>query len=202
MCSEPALPSARPMRLAAWALLCVGLLTATGATAAPAVPELRARIADALVVPAPARAVPYRWDHEPAILALYFGADWCAPCHAFVPELRRVRDALQAAGADTEVVYVSLDTSERAMHRYMRQQAMPWPAIDHRRLQALPALTALGGIAPPNLVLIDRDGTLLASGWDGRSRLGLQPVLETWRRAVADEAAGDALSLLSQGDPR
>ena len=156
---------------------------------APPDPSLRPAIADALVRPDGARFVPDRWHHEPAIVALYFGADWCAPCHAFVPTLREVRDTLRAAGADTEVVYVSLDARESDMRRYMRLQAMPWPAIDHRRLRALPAIRALGGMAPPNLVLVDRDGRVRASAWRGRQRTGLQAVLQQWTEHVAPAQA-------------
>lgn len=145
---------------------------------------LRESIADALVRPETRRFVTYRWEREPDILALYFGAEWCAPCHAFVPELKRVHAALEQAGADTEVVYVSLDESEREMRRYMRAQDMPWPAIDHRRLPAMPAVRALGGIAPPNLVLLDRDGNVLASGWHERRYTGLAPVLRSWVERV------------------
>lgn len=148
---------------------------------------MRDAIANALVVPGEQRSETYRWPREPRIVALYFGADWCAPCHAFVPELERVHAALRATGADTEVVYVSLDTSESEMRRYMRRQSMPWPAIDYRRLKALPAIRALGGPAPPNLVLLDRDGTVIASGWQGRRYTGLRPVLAAWVGALSDE---------------
>lgn len=143
-------------------------------------PTLRDQIAANLVVPAEQRFAGTRWDHPPEIVALYFGAAWCGPCHAFTPELKAIRAALQQAGADTEVVYVSLDESEGEMRRYMRAQQMPWPGIDYRRLAHLPAIRRLGGLAPPNLVLVDRQGTVLASGWEGRRYRGLQPVLQEW----------------------
>lgn len=151
-------------------------------------PGLREDIADALVRPQGPRFAAYRWPREPEIVALYYGAGWCAPCHAFVPELRAVYDALRAAGADTEVVYVGLDASEREMHRYMTRQAMPWPAIDHRRVERMPGLRALGGMAPPNLVLLDREGRVLASGWAGRRYAGLAPVLCAWVERVGGNA--------------
>lgn len=167
---------------AATSLGCVVVLCALAWSAPLAAQQtdLRESIAGALVRPDQHRFVSDRWTHEPEIMVLYYGADWCAPCHAFVPELRRVRDALRAGGADTEVVFVSLDESTRDMHRYMRRQQMPWPAIDHRRLPALPAIRRLGGVAPPALVVIDRDGRVLDSAWDGRRYRGLQPVLATW----------------------
>src|SRR5690606_9494105 len=74
---------------------------------------------------------------------------------------------------------------EATMNRYMRHQQMPWPAIDHRRMRTLPRVRALAGPAPPNLVLVDRSGRVLASGWEGRRRTGLQPVLEAWLQFVA-----------------
>jgi len=135
------------------------------------------------------RLIPYTWEQEPDIIALYFGADWCAPCHAFTPQLREVYTALRNTGANTEVVYVSLDTTESDMRRYMRQSAMPWPAIPPRRLRTLPAIHALAGTAPPNLVLIDRAGNILASGWKGRRYLGLQSVLQVWTQQFIPAAA-------------
>lgn len=153
---------------------------------------LRAAIAGALVLPTERRFVGYRWEREPDVVALYFGAHWCGPCHAFVPELVRFRSLLKQAGAHTEVVYVSLDESESEMRRSMRVQRMPWPAIDFRRLRALPEVKRLGGTAPPNLVLVGRDGEVLANGWDGRRYAGLKPVLEAWLAATSRPATQDS----------
>ena len=74
---------------------------------------------------------------------------------------------------------------------------MPWPAIDHRRLRTLPQVRALGGPAPPALVLLDRDGKVLASAWDGRRYLGLQPVLQAWATAAVAAVHSDQ----GKGDP-
>lgn len=188
----------RRHRLTWLSLVLLPLSLAEAGERAPADPSLRAGIASALVRADGAHFVPYHWTNEPQIVALYFGADWCGPCHAFVPTLREVRGALQAAGAETEVVYVSLDTSASEMRRYMRRQSMPWPAIDHRRLRQLPAIRALGGMAPPNLVLIDREGRVLASAWDGRRYIGLQAVLQRWRDAfqTPPAAQGDMATRL------
>jgi thiol-disulfide isomerase/thioredoxin len=187
----PATTSERRRRLPR-ASACLGLLLAWlaatwGAGQAhppPAGPALRQAIAFHLVRPEGAGFVRERWTREPDIVALYFGAGWCGPCHAFVPVLRRTRDALREAGADTEVVYVSLDATASDMRHYMRRQEMPWPAIDHRRLRHLPAIQALAGPAPPNLVLVDREGKVLAGGWEGHRFRGLQPVLDAWGRAL------------------
>jgi len=160
--------------------LLVGLLYSSSITASNTVTELRSLINTALVCPEGARLRACPWENEPEIIALYFGAHWCAPCHAFTPKLRQIRQHLRDAGINTEVVYVSQDSSDADMRRYMRQSTMPWPGISPRRLRTLAAVQALAGAAPPNLVLIDRDGQVIANGWEGRRYLGLQSVLQQW----------------------
>lgn len=168
-------------------LLCAGSVLLAAPVAAE---NLHAQVSASLMRPEARSLRPMQWSPPPQLIALYFGADWCAPCHAFVPTLRSVRDALREAGADTEVVYVSQDESEAALRRYMRHQDMPWPVLDPRRAARMPVLQALAGPAPPNLVLIDAEGRVLANGWHGRRYEGLQPVLKLWRaRACAQEQA-------------
>ena len=166
------------------AILLSLLLPLGGVAAAPSDAVARQHISASLVRPEAERMRPYRWQREPEFVLLYFGADWCAACHALSPELIQLRTALRQAGADTEVVYVSLDESEAQMRRYMRRQNMPWPALDRRRAKGIPGLRRLQGIAPPNVVLLDRQGRPLASAWQGRYYLGPQVVMRRWVEAV------------------
>lgn len=181
------------------ALLIVATVAAGEARAQES--SLRASITNSLVVPTEERFEAFRWEREPRFLALYFGAEWCPPCHAFLPDLKRFHAALREAGADTEVVYVSLDSSQAEMRRYMRRHSMPWPAIDYRRLKTLSAIRALAGLAPPNLVLLDRDGSVLANGWRGRRYQGLQPVLTAWLAAVSQEPPQSSLQAKKPATP-
>ena len=151
-------------------------------------PQLHREIAASLVVVEGTRTRAFRWPREPEFILLYFGADWCDHCHALLPTLIATRNALRAAGLDTEVVYVSQDSSESQMRHYLHAQAMPWPALDYRRIETLPALRRLAGQAPPNLVLLDRDGKVRASAWQGRRYLGPVEVLQRWLELAHDEA--------------
>lgn len=160
------------------------------------VETVRHALEDALVRPTTHRFVPYRWSSEPEIIALYFGADWCAPCHEFVPKLRSVYAQLRASGASTEVVFVSLDRSEKEMLRYMQRQQMPWPSVDYRRLRSMPSIHQLAGKGPPNLVLIDRAGYMVASAWAGDNYEGPTDVLKIWLQYF--EAASAAANSAAQ----
>lgn len=158
----------------AWALLAVaGLSTAHAQT-------VMDPIESNLVRPDASWFVSYQWTQRPKLTMLYFGAEWCGPCHALMPRLHAVYRSLQEAGVDTEVIYVSLDTSEREMHRYMQRARMPWPAVDYRRLANMGTVRSLGGPAPPTLVLIDQRGKVLASAWSGRRYTGTTSVMQSW----------------------
>lgn len=155
------------------------------ASAPTALQELRTSLKHSLVQLAPEGMKPFMWTREPKIVALYFGAGWCAPCREFIPDLRSVYEALRAEGADTELVFMSLDRSAGDMRRTMERAHMPWPALDWRQLPHSPALRALASRGPPNLVLIDRDGRVLASAWDGERYRGPAAVLKTWAEICA-----------------
>ena len=177
------------------------LLLIAWPTAAQQGPQLRREIAASLVTVEGTQLRELRWQHEPELIALYFGADWCGPCHALVPTLIDTRNALRAAGANTEVIYVSQDTSQAQMRHAMQGQGMPWPAINYRRIDAVPALRRLAGQAPPNLVLIDRQGRVRASAWQGRRYLGTAQVMQYWLQwAPAQPSSKDSAARADRDD--
>ena len=68
---------------------------------------------------------------DPAILkdkfiGIYFSAKWCAPCRKFTPKLVEFRNQVPD---QFEVVFASSDRDEPSMLAYMKEAAMPWPAI-------------------------------------------------------------------------
>ena len=95
-------------------------------------------------------------------IAIYYGASWCGPCRAFVPELIAAYPRLRARGI--EVLFVSDDASCAATLDYARTSRMPWlllPCDTRRRA----ALRTLGGKALPGIVLTDRSGARIATSW-------------------------------------
>lgn len=98
---------------------------------------------------------------------IYYGASWCGPCRAFLPELKAAYPRLREQGV--EIVFVADEGCAAALD-YARTLRMPWLL-----LPCDPARTArfrkLGRSALPGLVLLDADGRMLVSSWrtDGTS---------------------------------
>lgn len=167
--------------------LALALTGRADAQPSPEAQALPAQLHGRLVVAGEAGLAPLPWTQPPRLLLLYVGAGWCGPCHALTPVLRDLRATLRHAGADTEVVMVSLDATPASLLRELRQQALPWPAVDPRQAPRLRAVQRLAGPAPPQLVLIE-DGRILAQAWQGRRYPGPRPVLQRWIEAACAQA--------------
>lgn len=111
------------------------------------------------------RLVPTRLPPQTRYVAFYFGASWCGPCRAFVPELRQRYARLRAAGAPVEIVFVSDDAGCGAMTDYIRTARMPWPSVACGQRDRLGWLRRARGAALPGLLVYDRAGPLLVTSW-------------------------------------
>ena len=103
------------------------------------------------------------------VIGLYFSADWCSPCQAFNPLLKKLYSDKRAHCNKTnrhippfEVVLVSRCRDARASEHYF--STMPWSAMLHaeatgtrgRALRDKFAITTI-----PALVLLDGEGAVL-----------------------------------------
>lgn len=96
-------------------------------------------------------------------VAIYYGASWCGPCRAFVPELIAAYPRLRARGV--EVLFVSDDATCAAALDYARVSRMPWLLLPCDR-QRRRHLRMLGGKALPGIVVVDRQGRQVADSWE------------------------------------
>lgn len=119
------------------------------------------------------------------VIALYFSAGWCGPCVRFTPVLVRMQEAHKE---DFEVVFVSFDRTAEAMEDYMRQSAMPWPAIpyDSPRRSALRKEFEVRGI--PRVIIVDDQGRTLDP--NARSAITEDPGVALQRWKSTDPSAG------------
>jgi nucleoredoxin len=110
--------------------------------------------------------------------ALYFSAGWCPPCHTFTPKLVAFYQAMKPKhAADFEVIFISDDHSENEQIAYMRELAMPWPALRFWALKSTPNLTRYGGKGIPRLVLVDAAGNVLSDSFVGENYVGPERVM-------------------------
>lgn len=90
---------------------------------------------------------------EGKIICLFFSANWCRPCKAFIPHLVQVYNSLKKKGEKLEIVFASSDRDKNAYEEHL--ETMPWLAIPfdldvYRRLTRrfnvnhIPALIPLG----------------------------------------------------------
>lgn len=112
------------------------------------------------------------------LIAIYFGAQWCGPCRKFVPQLVEYYNRVAAQHPEFEVVFFSMDKSASAMEAYMRQNSMPWPAIDYQKLGEKEAIKKYAGAGIPCLVLVDATGRVLSDSYAGKNYLGPSHVLD------------------------
>lgn len=111
-----------------------------------------------------------------------FSAGWCGPCRQFAPVLLEQYRQLKKAYPEFELVFYSWDNSAGEMTNYMREEAMPWPALKYADREDIKELARLAGPGIPCLVLIDASGKVLAHSFKGDDYLGPGVVLDkTWQ---------------------
>jgi len=111
------------------------------------------------------------------IVALYFTASWCGPCHRFTPKLAQLYNATRAGASSPgapkqatdaappeafEVIMVSWDESEAAREAYARSHGMKWLALPHISRELADTLALRYEVrAIPSLVVLEisADGT-------------------------------------------
>lgn len=86
-------------------------------------------------------------------ILLYFSAEWCPPCRAFLPKLIETYHEIKAKDADFEVIFVSSDRDQATFDKFFA--TMPWLALplgDKRKpvlqrcfkIKGIPAVVAIG----------------------------------------------------------
>lgn len=109
-------------------------------------------------------------DFRGKIVLVDFWASWCGPCRAEMKNLLPIYQELK--GEDLEFISVSLDSREKDWRRMLEEEQLPWIMLwdqegfvkgnEPTRIQK-----AYGFYGIPFIVLIDKEGHLLARGIRG-----------------------------------
>jgi nucleoredoxin len=113
---------------------------------------------------------------------IYFSAGWCGPCRRFTPELIDAYGKIRALYPEFEVVFVSRDKSAADMLAYMRDDRMPWPALQWDLVRGTREIARYAGSGIPCLVLVDAEGKVLSDSYRWGRYVGPDAVLDdTWK---------------------
>lgn len=118
---------------------------------------------------------------------LYFSAHWCPPCRKFTPQFVRQYDMHKKYEVPYrnrfEVIFVSNDRSEDKMDAYMKWAHMKWPALSWDSREDSPEITQYSCPGIPCVVVVDRNGRVLADSYEDGEYLGPEaPMKWLWRR--------------------
>lgn len=122
------------------------------------------------------------------LIAFYFSAEWCGPCRKFTPQLVDYYKRVAPEHPEFEIVFYSNDRSLYAMEKYMRDENMPWLAIDFSKLKDKEVLQKNAGNGIPSLVLVDSTGNVISSSYSSGQYLGPQKVLSDLDAIFAGKA--------------
>lgn len=183
--SPPAAPTAAPAPVSSVKPPSVAAAPATAAPARPRVPPTRMEtlLQGKLIGLAGGRVAPYDASRLNGVkfYGLYFSASWCGPCREFTPELIADYAAIKAVHPEFEIVLVSWDRSEADQHSYLRDDAMPWPALRFSE-RRLPEIARHAGSGIPCLVLVDGEGKELSHSYRWGRYVGPREVVEdAWK---------------------
>ena len=94
-------------------------------------------------------------------ILVYYSSHWCSACKSFTPKL--VEFYNKNNKELFEVLFMSLDFSEKNQLAYMREAKMPWPAVKFSYLKPS-GLFEYAGCVMPWISVFKADGTLVPSG--------------------------------------
>ena len=142
-----------------------------------------------LVSVAGKRVSKFEMAEEPQYYAFYFSASWCGPCKAFTPKLISFYNENPGAKKTFEVIFMSRDNSEGDMEEYMKEDQMPWPAVRFRDADRIDEITRYKGKGIPCLVLVDRQGKVIADSYVNGQYMGPTSVMEKMAELAQSTAA-------------
>lgn len=99
------------------------------------------------------------------VIVVDFWASWCGPCLAGMPALKETYKKYK--GDKFEIVGVSLDKDEKAWKDAIKKHGLEWQHMTDLKFWDCEGARLYGISAIPHLVVIDKDGTIVARNLHG-----------------------------------
>ena len=135
---------------------------------------------------------------DPGYIVLYFSAHWCPSCKKVTPRLVDFYEEQKKKHDNFEFVFVSSDRDENEMMQYMRGYRMPWAGLKFEQKIVDKEILKLAGRGIPCIVVIDSEGKVVASSFEGGKYQGPMKPVETLAKIMDDERATRALATITQ----
>lgn len=91
------------------------------------------------------------------VVLVDFWASWCGPCRKSFPKLKELYEEFQGQGL--EILGVSVDTSNEAWLKALREEQLPWPQVLSPDKDKTLSQYMVQGI--PTLFVLDREGKII-----------------------------------------
>jgi peroxiredoxin len=99
-------------------------------------------------------------DYQGKVLLVAYWSTWCNTCTQDLPALRALYDQYNSKGF--EIVGVNIDVTADPVEPFLRQNKVSWPQVfQPGGIESEPAAT-FGVIVPPLMILVDRQGKVVA----------------------------------------
>jgi len=106
-------------------------------------------------------------DYKGRVLLLDFWAEWCGPCIAELPNVKRVYEKHHDTGFD--ILSVSLDRDRSTLSRFVEREGLDWTHVYNGDARPGQDPASIYGVrAIPTMILIGRDGKVAAVNVRGR----------------------------------
>jgi len=106
-------------------------------------------------------------DFKNKVVLIDFWATWCTPCVSALPEMKRLHDLYNKRGF--EIVGVSVDDKKDDLAKFLEERKLPWKILSDTVTEEKGGtrLAKHFGVSQyPTLMLVGRDGKLIATDFD------------------------------------
>jgi hypothetical protein len=114
---------------------------------------------------------------------VYFASHRSEACRNFTAKLLEFYKANKDA-ASIEILFVSLDNSEKEMQEHLQAMKLPFPAVVYGQI-AKSGLLKWAGQESPSLVMLDKEGNLVADCYEGKKYIGPAKVFEKFSEIMS-----------------